>query len=90
MRGDLAHIRLAGTVFVPHYAEPMPRVLARDTALLGAARDDAEVLANIAAGTPFDVLDVAGQWAWGCIGSDDAADHAGAVGYVALAALKDA
>lgn len=89
VRGDLAHIRLAGTVFVPHYAVPMPRVLAQDTALLGAARDDAESLATIAAGTCFEVLDIAGKWAWGCV-SMDAPDRSGAVGYVLLDALKEA
>ncbi|WP_240704889.1 SH3 domain-containing protein [Croceicoccus sediminis] len=78
VRGDLAHIRLAGEVFVPHYAVPMPHRLAATCVLLSAARDDAEVLGELSEGSAFDVLDMAGGWAWGV------ADGDGAVGYVAL------
>ena len=79
VRGDLAHIKLAGRYFVPHYAVPMPRAIAASGATLrqsGAA--DAEALCSIAAGESFDVLDMAGGWAWGQLGED------GLVGYVAL------
>ena len=35
VRGDLAHIRCAGLIFVPHYAVPMPhRVTAEATPLV--------------------------------------------------------
>lgn len=82
VRGDLAHIRLAGKVFVPHYVVPMPHAVAAEgTALLKAARDDAETVGMIAGGAQFNVLDTAGKWAWGQVGDD------GLVGYVALAAL---
>ncbi|GGD42677.1 SH3 domain-containing protein [Croceicoccus pelagius] len=84
VRGDLAHIRLAGEVFVPHYAVPMPHKLASDCALLSAARDDAEVLGQLFEGSAFDVLDMAGGWAWGVVDGD------GAVGYVALDQLTQA
>jgi len=86
VRGDLAHVNLAGRYFVPHYAVPLPRVAGpRGTELRAAARSDAEVLQALAAGTPFAVLDMAGAWAWG-----QAEDESGPVGYVALADLENA
>ncbi|MDR7101769.1 SH3 domain-containing protein [Croceicoccus sp. BE223] len=81
VRGDLAHIRLAGEVFVPHYAVPMRHVATAAASLLAAARTDAAHLAEIEAGTVFDVLDIAGRWAWGVVGGD------GIVGYLPLDAL---
>lgn len=82
VRGDLAHVRLAGKVFVPHYAEPMPHRVAVAGPLRVAGRDDAEVRDQLPAGVPFNVLDMAGQWAWGQVGED------GCVGYVPLTALR--
>ena len=84
MRGDLAHIRLAGEVFVPHYAVPMTHRTLALARLESAPRDDAEVLATMEPGTRFDVLDMAGDWAWGCVGED------GPVGYVRLNLLETA
>mgnify|MGYP000672158694 CR=1 FL=1 len=83
-RGDLAHIRLAGRVFVPHYAEPLPYVLDLAATLLTAPREDALVREDVPAGMPFNVLDVAGKWAWGQVGED------GCVGYLPMAALRRA
>ena len=84
VRGDLAHIRLAGRCFVQHYAVPMPhRLLAAET-LRRTARPDAEALAELAAGTPFDVLDISGGWCWG-----EAPDQ-GLVGYLPATALEPA
>jgi len=82
VRGDLAHIRLAGKVFVPHYVVPVAHTVTEGGApLLKAGRPDAEALDELAGGTAFNVLDTAGAWAWGQVGED------GLVGYVALAAL---
>ena len=82
VRGDLAHIRLAGICFVPHYAVPMPHdVIAAGSSLRSADRADGAVMDQLAGGTVFNVLDMAGGWAWGQIGED------GLVGYVALDAL---
>lgn len=81
VRGDLAHINLAGRYFVPHYAVPMPRRLAATGALLAAGRADAAVIRTMGAGEVFDVLDIAGNWAWGQAQDDQL------VGYVALALL---
>lgn len=85
VRGDLAHIGLAGRYFVPHYAVPMPHGVDKaGTALRSAAKADAEEICALPAGATFDVLDIAGGWAWGQYGED------GPVGYVPLADLKAA
>ncbi len=83
VRGDLAHIRLAGKVFVPHYAVPMERTIAAAGAnLLAENRHDAEVRQTLAGGSAFNVLDVTGGWAWGQVGDD------GFVGYLPVQALE--
>lgn len=82
VRGDLAHIRLAGKVFVPHYVQPMPyRAATSGATLLRAVGGD--VLTTLAPGAGFDVLDIAGQHAWGETGC-------GFVGYIALDHLESA
>ena len=81
-RGDLAHIRLAGKVFVPHYAEPIAYALTGPATLLAAPRADAPGRENASAGMRFNVLDIAGKWAWGQLGED------GCVGYLPVAALR--
>lgn len=83
VRGDLAHIRLAGRCFVPHYAVPMERrVAAGGASLLAAGKPDAELREVLAAGTLFNVLDLTGGWAWGQVGDD------GFVGYLPVEALE--
>ena len=82
VRGDLAHIRLAGICFVPHYAVPMAHdVIAAGSSLRSAGRADGAVMDQLAGGTVFNVLDMAGGWAWGQVGED------GLVGYASLDAL---
>jgi hypothetical protein len=82
VRGDLAHIGLAGRYFVPHYAVPMAHVLISTVMLRDAGRADGVALRALAEGEVFDVLDMAGGWAWGQAQSDLL------VGYVELAAIK--
>lgn len=83
VRGDLAHVRLAGRCFVPHYAVPMERhVVAAGANLLVAGAADAEVREALGGGAVFNVLDIAGGWAWGQVGDD------GFVGYLPLGALE--
>ena len=85
VRGDLAHIRLAGKVFVPHYVVPMAFVVNGTGAQLRkAGKTDADLLEALPTGTLFNVLDAAGGWAWGQVGED------GLVGYVPIDALKPA
>lgn len=79
LRGDLAHIALAGKYFVPHYAVPAIRTIGTGGATLKqAASEDSETVAELAAGASFEVLDIAGDWAWGCCSVD------GPVGYLPL------
>ncbi len=87
VRGDLAHIALAGRYFVPHYAVPLARVVgAAGADLLSASRADADVIARLDPAETFDVLDVAGGYAWGqCCDSEGG--EGGLVGYVALGQL---
>jgi len=81
VRGDLAHIRCAGRIFVPHYAVPMPHRVTIAADLVRAGRGDAEVLATLASDTLFNVLDIAGGLAWGQVGED------GLVGYLPMTVL---
>lgn len=83
LRGDLAHIGLAGQYFVPHYAVPQPRTVMPGGAPLLADREDGgEELCVLLEGDSFEVLDVTGNWAWGCLSLD------GPVGYVRLDRLE--
>ena len=84
VRGDLAHIRLAGRCFVPHYAAPMERQVVPCGAKLFALNSkDAEVHEVLGGGAVFNVLDITGGWAWGQVGED------GFVGYLPLEALEE-
>lgn len=87
VRGDLAHIRLAGQCFVPHYAVPMPHRAKAGAVLLAEEGDAGRVITALAEGTRFDVLDISGSWAWGQVTLDETTDD-GPVGYVALSVLE--
>lgn len=82
VRGDLAHIKLAGRYFVPHYAVPMPHTVRAGAVLRANGHKDADVITPLPGGATFNVLDIAGAWAWGQLGDD------GVVGYVALDHLE--
>ena len=82
VRGDLAHVRYAGQIFVSHYAVPTQRTVGADGATLRVAgRAEAEVVGTLAAGETFNLLDISGGWGWGQQG------EAGLVGYLPIAAL---
>lgn len=84
VRGDLAHIKLAGFCFVPHYAVPMSRTVAAGGGVLRKAETlEAETIGDLPAGTNFDVLDMAGPWAWGQVTGGSFGED-GPVGYIAL------
>ena len=77
MRGDLAHVALAGRFFVPHYALPQPRAIMPGGAALHAAPDSrSPVMCNVMEGESFELLDITGHWAWGCLSAE------GPTGYV--------
>ncbi|MXO66478.1 SH3 domain-containing protein [Altererythrobacter endophyticus] len=83
LRGDLAHIALAGQYFVPHYAVPQPRiVMPGGAALHTASAESAEEICTLMEGDSFEVLDISAGWAWGCLGPN------GPVGYVHLDRLE--
>jgi hypothetical protein len=84
VRGDLAHIRLAGRCFVPHYAVPMPHSVVAGGARLHALNSaESEVREDLPGGALFNVLDFTGGWAWGQVGED------GCVGYLPVEALEE-
>lgn len=82
VRGDLAHIKLAGRCFVPHYAVPMLHRTTADVVLIAQSREGADVIADLPQGTLFEVLDIAGKWSWGQVEND------GLVGYIAHSNLE--
>ena len=82
LRGDLAHICLAGKYLAAHYVVPQCRTVGSDGADMRLApRADADVVTALDAGDTIELLDVAGNWAWVCCGPD------GPSGYVAKGAL---
>ena len=64
-----------------HYASPVARTVQDATALRGQADEGAEAIAQLAAGTRFDLLDDSLGWAWGYAGDERR------VGYVPSSAL---
>ncbi len=80
VRGDLADVRLAEQVFAPHYAAPILTV-ARQATSIFADRNRTAPLADLAEGDRFEVLELAGDHAWGRAPERDV------VGYVDRVAL---
>lgn len=80
-RRDLADVRLADRVFAPHYAAPVAHVVTAPVPLRAAKEADAEVLAQLAEGDVFEVLELSAGNAWG------RAPGSGLVGYVDAASL---
>jgi hypothetical protein len=69
LRGDLAHMALAGTHLAAHYVIPQVRRTGAGGARLRLLpRGEAEVFATLDAEERFELLDVAGEWVWGCAG----------------------
>ena len=85
LRGDMAHVALAGRYLAAHYVIPLVRRIGDAPVTLKLAmRDDADEGATLAAGQDVELLDCAGDWAWIACGPE------GPSGYVALAALAPA
>ena len=59
-----------------HYAEPLERTITQPAELRDRPSDDAEAIAQLNPGDPFQMLDNSVGWAWGYGGKD------GRVGYV--------
>jgi hypothetical protein len=75
VRPDLADVRLAEYVFAPHYAAPLPYRTHAPATLREGRPSGSTVLAELAAGETFEVLELAGGHAWGI------APRLGLVGY---------
>ena len=84
LRGDLAHMALAGTHLAAHYVIPHIRTVGPDGVdVMENTRDDSPVVTRFEAGTKVEILDVAGEWVWGCLGPQ------GPSGYMKAAGLSD-
>jgi cell wall-associated NlpC family hydrolase len=81
VRGDLADVALAGTLFAPHYAEAIGYICAKPYSALH-ERPGGPQNSELLVGESFMVLDISGGWAWGWC----AHDHY--VGYIDAAALS--
>ena len=82
IRGDLAHIALASRYLCAHYVVPQPRLIGETPAtLLCHPREGSDPVVTLAAGTPLEALDYAGDWCWGCCGPE------GPSGYLQTAQL---
>ena len=69
LRGDLAHIALAGTHLAAHYVIPTYAcVTASRTNMRAFARDDADINTELAKGREVEVLDIGHEWVWCCLG----------------------
>lgn len=82
-RKDLADIALTGQVIASHYAEPLPRRVGMAEPLRATPAADGEIVAELAAGDVFELLDNTLGWAWGYAGPERR------VGYVRSEALAD-
>jgi hypothetical protein len=69
-------------VLAAHYAEPLDLALTAPAALRVKPSTEADVIAELAAGTPFAMLENSRGWAWGYAGADRR------VGYLPSAALS--
>jgi hypothetical protein len=79
----LADVALAGRVIASHYAEPVDRIVVSPGELRSAPQDGAELIAELAPGEHFRLLDDRLGWAWGYAGKDRR------VGYVRSESLGD-
>jgi len=71
LRGDLAHIALAGTHLAAHYAIPTSGMIKNEaTALRALPRDDAEITGSLEPGARIEVLDIGSSWIWCCLGPE--------------------
>ncbi len=82
LRGDLAHMALAGQHLAAHYVIPhLYTVNASGAALALQAASDSETICAVDQGSTLEVLDFSGDWAWATVGPD------GPSGYIPSAHL---
>ncbi|WP_448660480.1 hypothetical protein ACPVPU_09315 [Sphingomonas sp. CJ99] len=73
-------MRLAGSIFAPHYARALPHVVVSPAPLWAEPSMDGHPLSEIVAGETFDVLEQTAGRAWGCA-------QDGSVGFIDAAAI---
>jgi hypothetical protein len=84
LRGDLAHVALAGTHLAAHYIIPMPRSVGdAPSALRLNPEAEADAITMLEARSPVEALDFAGEWAWVCKGPK------GPSGYILITELAE-
>ncbi len=77
LRGDLAHVALAGSYLAAHYVIPHARKIGGEDVILKLnSRDDAEDGARLLAGTPVELLDCEGDWVWITCGPEGPSGYA--------------
>lgn len=76
IRSDLADLAEAEFHFAPHYVLPAAWHVQAECSLRAKPKPDADIRAELAAGSGFALLDITGDWAWGY------ADDTHIVGYV--------
>ncbi len=71
LRGDLAHMALAGIHLAAHYVIPHVHTVGSEGVdVMENTRDDSPQVTRFEPGTHVEVLDVAGDWVWGCLGPE--------------------
>lgn len=84
LRGDLAHVALAGTHLAAHYVIPQVRTItSKGAEMLLQPRDSSDLVTRLDGGIEIEVLDIAGDWVWGCLGPQ------GPAGYIKGNCLSD-
>lgn len=82
LRGDMAHVALAGSYLAAHYVIPQARQIGAAAAEMHlAARDDSDVVVTLDPGTQIEALDIAGEWIWACLSPE------GPSGYIRLSQI---
>ena len=82
-RRDLADVALAGQVIASHYAQPVERTVGIPAAMHAEPSVEAALVAKLAPGDAFLMLDDSMGWTWGYGGRDRR------VGYIRTDALRD-
>lgn len=76
LRGDLAHIAMAGKHLAAHYVIPHKcEIGSQAVSMRLQPSHDAETHKELPAGTAVELLDKAGDWAWICCGADGPAGY---------------